>query len=116
MLDRQNRTADFLSREIIDVMYGVYTGTNVDIYSILWNNFRQHSLPQYDKEGNEVERTEIKMARFWALVVDARYKELGIDILRVEKNLWYILGSSNQSSSSQRNKKGSEVQFRCRPT
>ena len=31
------------------------------------------------------------MARFWALVVDARYKELGIDIPRIEKEpLVYI--------------------------
>jgi len=84
-------TADFLSREIIDIMFGVYTGTNVDVYSIIWNNFRQHSLPQTDKEGIEIERTEIKMARFWALVVDAKYKELGIDIPRIEKEpLVYI--------------------------
>ena len=63
-------SSEYISREIVEIMYGIYTGIPQDFYSTIWNGFRSYSIQPVDK------KPEVKLARFWSLVLVDVYEDL----------------------------------------
>ncbi|KAL4575113.1 hypothetical protein LXL04_021954 [Taraxacum kok-saghyz] len=62
---------DTVNRSFLVLLFGIYTGKEVDIGTFLWKDFVSHVFPK---------KKEIPCARFWALALQMMYENAKVEV------------------------------------